>query len=278
VLKPVAVVTLLIVAAAPPWAAAQAVPEAPPSAPQATPPPEAPVDERELLTEILKELRGMRSDIRNLQRSLQPQRPAATPPVAVPPSVRLGSGTALGKGDAKVAVIEFSEFQCPFCKRYHDQTFAKVKEAYVDSGKVLYEFRHYPLAGIHLQARPAALAARCAAEQGAFWRMHDELFKAQASLGPDLFARLAKALDLDGDRFQKCLADPKQDESLSHEIAAAEALGIRSTPHFFLGRVRDGSLVSVRALGGAQPFGSFRAALDALLIASGADAPAGADR
>jgi protein-disulfide isomerase len=277
VLKPVAVVTLLIVAAAPPWAAAQAVPEAPASA-QATPPPEAPVDERELLREILKELRGMRNDIRNLQRSLQPQRPAATPPVAVPPSVRLGSGTALGKGDAKVAVIEFSEFQCPFCKRYHDQTFAKVKEAYVDSGKVLYEFRHYPLVGIHAQARPAALAARCAGGQGAFWRMHGELFKAQGSLGRGLFIQLAKTLELDGDRFQACLADPKEDKALSDEMAAAEALGVRATPHFLLGRVKDGSLVSVRALSGAQPFESFRAALDALLLAPGADAPTGARR
>jgi len=277
VLKTVAIGVLLMVAAAHPSGAAQAVPEATPPATQVAPPSEVPTDERGLLTEILKELRGMRTDIRNLQRALQPQRPTAPAPVPVPSSIKLGSGTSLGRSDAKVAIIEFSEFQCPFCKRYSDQTFAKVKESYVDSGKVLYEFRDYPLVGIHPQARPAALAARCAGNQGAFWRMHDELFKAQSSLGQDLFTQLATTLALDADRFQKCLADPMQDKSLSDEMAAAEALGVRATPHFFLGRVKDGSLISVRTLSGAQPIESFRAAVDALLALPD-EAPGGKGR
>ena len=276
-LKTVAFGVLLMVAAAHPAGAAQAVPEATPPVTQVAPPSEVPTDERGLLTDILKELRGMRNDIRNLQRSLQTQRPTAPAPMPVPSSVRLGSGTSLGKSDAKVAIIEFSEFQCPFCKRYHDQTFAKVKETYVDSGKVLYEFRHYPLGGMHPQARAAALAARCAGEQGAFWKMHDELFKAQSSLGQDLFTQLATTLKLDADRFQKCLADPKQDKILSDEMAEAEALGVRATPHFFLGRVKDGSLISVRTLSGAQPFESFRAAVDALLALPD-EAPGGKGR
>jgi protein-disulfide isomerase len=274
--KTVAIGALLIVGASHPSGATQAVPEATPPPAQVAAPSEVPTDERGLLTEILRELRGMRNDIRNLQRALQVQRPAAPAPVPLPSSVKLGSGTALGRSEAKVAIIEFSDFQCPFCKRYHDQTFAKVKESYVDSGRVHYEFRHYPLP-IHPQARPAALAAVCAGDQGVFWRMHEELFKAQSSLGQDLFAQLAKTLGLDADRFQKCLADPKQDKGLSDGMAAAEALGVRATPYFLLGRVKDGNLVSIRALSGAQPFESFRAAVDALLVLP-EEAPGGSVR
>jgi predicted DsbA family dithiol-disulfide isomerase len=107
--------------------------------------------------------------------------------------------------------------------------------------------------------------------------MHEELFKAQGSLGPEVFSRLASTLELDNDRFQKCLADPRQDKALSDEMAAAEALGVRGTPHFFLGRVKDGNLVSVRTLSGAQPFESFRAAIDALLVLP-EEAPGGSVR
>jgi protein-disulfide isomerase len=260
---------LSAVAQEPPGAAAAApqrtqVP-APVQAPaQAQAEPSPPADERGLLREILQELRGLRLDIRNLQRSLQQQRPAPPPPVPVPSSIKLGGGPTLGRSDANVAIIEFSEFQCPFCKRHFDQTFGKLKETYLDTGKVLYEFRDYPLP-MHPQARPAALAARCAGAQGAYWKMHDELFKAQASLGPDLFTSLAKTLQLDVERFQACVADPKQDKALGEEMAATEALGVRGTPHFFVGQVKDGQMVSVRALSGAQPFEAFQAALNALL-------------
>ncbi len=258
-------------------AAAQA-PAAKPAAPPAKAPaasPESVSDERGLLLEILKELRGMRSDLRNLQR---PPVPAMPTPPPLPSSIKLGSGRALGRPEAKVAIIEFSEFQCPFCKRYHDQTFAQLKEAYVDSGRVLYEFRDYPLVAMHPQARSAALAARCAGEQGAYWKMQDELFEAQSSLGPELYPRLASSLGLDGERFQKCLVDPAQEKALAQEIAAAEMLGVRGTPHFFVGQVKDGSIVSVRALSGAQPVQSFRATLDAMLaLPSGANAPPALD-
>jgi protein-disulfide isomerase len=252
----------------PRMAVAQAPPQAatPPQAAQVQAPPEPPqpADERALLGEILRELRGLRNDVRNLQRALQAQRPPTAPPVAIPSSIKLGAGQTLGRSDAKVAMIEFSEFQCPYCKRYFDQTFGKIKETYVDSGKVFYEFRDYPLP-MHPQARPAALAGRCAGAQGAFWKMHDELFKAQASLGPELFTSAAKTLQLDGERFQACLADPAQDKALGEALGAAEALGVRGTPHFFMGQVKDGQIVSLRALSGAQPFEAFQAALEALL-------------
>jgi protein-disulfide isomerase len=253
------------------WAAAPEAPGAAAATPQqaqvqaqAQAEPPLPTDERGLLTEILRELRGLRGDIRNLQRSLQQQRPVPTPPVPVPSSIKLGSGPTLGRSDAKVAMIEFSEFQCPFCRRYFDQTFAQLKETYVETGKVLYEFRDYPLP-MHPQARAAALAARCAGAQGAYWKMHDELFKAQGSLGPELYGNLAQTLQLNTERFKACMADPAQDKALGETVAAAEALGVRGTPHFFLGQVKDGNLVSVRALSGAQPLESFRATIDALL-------------
>lgn len=233
-----------------------------PAAPAA---PAMPTDETGLLTEILKELRALRLEMRTLRQiQANPPRAQVTPP-PVPTSMKLGVGSSLGGDKASVAIVEFSDYQCPFCKRHHDQTFSKIKEAYIDSGKVRYEFRDYPLVSIHPQARPGSIAARCAARQGAFWPMHDELFKNQARLGPDAYTELAKTLGLDGDKFKQCLVEPEVGKSLDQDVAAAEQLGVRGTPYFLIGSIRGGNLEGIKALSGAQPLDAFEGILDPLL-------------
>jgi protein-disulfide isomerase len=146
----------------------------------------------ETLADVQKDLKALREEVAQLRKAVadlgRGGRPSAPPP---PEAVDLGKGAPLGRADAPVAVVEFSEFQCPFCRRFYEGTFAQLKENYVATGKLRYVFRDFPLP-IHSQARRAAVAARCARHQGGFWPMHDALFANQDRLGPDTYEELAR--------------------------------------------------------------------------------------
>ncbi len=168
-----------------------------------------------------------------------------------------------GNPNAAVVIVEYSEFQCPFCGRHERTTAPQIKEIYLKSGKVLHIFRDFPLESIHGQARKAAEAARCAAEQGAerFWAMHDLLFErvGQWAEQPDAVERFksyAQELELDSIAFDECLDSGRTSPAIDADLAAGEAQGVEGTPTFFLNNY---------PLVGAQPFTIFQAAIDTLL-------------
>jgi protein-disulfide isomerase len=175
------------------------------------------------------------------------------------------------KGDraAKVAVIEFSDFQCPFCGRYTKEILPQLDTEYVQTGKVKYVFRDFPLE-FHKNAFKAAEAAQCAGAQGKFWEMHDRLFSSQTALAPEDLVGHAKAIGLQETEFQQCLDSGRFAAQIKKDIAEGGTVGVSGTPTFLVGLVQpgDGRVKVVKKLVGAKPYAEFKAAVDSLLTAN----------
>ncbi len=170
----------------------------------------------------------------------------------------------LGSASAPLWVVEVSDFQCPYCKRWHDESYAAVKREYVDAGKVRLAYVNFPLPG-HKNAWPAAEAAMCAAAQDKFWGMHDALFATQESWGElanpaPMFDSLALANGVDTAAFHGCLSRHLTRPMIQADIDRAEQSGVNSTPSFIVG----GTM-----LRGAMPLKEFRGAVDAALAHAG---------
>ena len=166
---------------------------------------------------------------------------------------------ALGKDNAPVTIIEFSDFQCPFCQRFRQETFDQIKTNYIDTGKVRFVYRDFPLDSIHPLAQKAAEAAECADDQGKFWEYHDLLFEKQqewASADESKFKDYVKDLSLDTDKFNKCLDDNKYADEVKKDFQDGAQAGVQGTPSFF---------INGKQLSGAQPYPAFQAAIDAEL-------------
>lgn len=216
---------------------------------------------------------ALQQQIQQLRTSLQARpagqaaAPAAAPaaPPPLPATIRIGSAPVLGRADARLTIVEFSDFECPFCGRFNRDTFPQLKTEYIDTGKVRYVFRNFPLERIHPRAMKSAEAGECAHAQGKFWPMHDRLFTNQQALAePDLVAH-AQALGLDMTAFRPCLAGQSV-AKIRQDLDEGARGGITGTPGFFLGTAgADGNLRVLRRIVGAQPFASFKTALDALL-------------
>jgi len=161
-----------------------------------------------------------------------------------------------GGAKAPVTIIEFSDYQCPFCKRAEGSVDQVVK-TYGD--KVRLVFRDYPLP-MHPQARPAAEAANCANAQGKFWDYHAKLFANQAALSEDKLKEYAKDVGLDSAKFDQCMADKSFKGAIDKDIADGEKVGVTGTPAFF---------INGRMLSGAQPFEKFKEVIDEELTAKG---------
>ncbi len=147
----------------------------------------------------------------------------------------------LGSPDAPVTIVVFSDYQCPFCSR-HEETIAKVKEAYGDQVRVV--FKQFPLA-FHKQARPAAIAALAAGKQGMFWEMHYKIFANARALTQENFFAWAKELGLDMGAFETALAADETAAQVERDVASGGAIGVRGTPASFVNGVH---------LSGAQPY------------------------
>jgi protein-disulfide isomerase len=197
----------------------------------------------------------------------QRQAPAARPaPVSTSPvRARIAGAPALGRADAPVTIVEFSDYQCPFCQRFYATTLPILKEDYIAAGKVRYVFRDYPLANLHPNAHKAAEAAYCAGEQGRFWEMHDVLFQNQHALEPPQLTEHARTIGLDAATFRRCLTSGRHASQVDRGIADGAAAGVQGTPGFIIGRTREGDIVEGTALRGALPLETFRQIIDQLL-------------
>ena len=163
--------------------------------------------------------------------------------------VDIGSSPAKGPDSAPVKIVEWSDFQCPFCRRA-GPTLAQIEEEYGD--KVQIVFKHMPLS-MHTKARPAHAAAEAAGMQGKFWEMHDKIFADQRNLSPAAYEKYAADLGLDVEKFKKDSASAEVEKRINADYAQATKLGVTGTPAFF---------VNGRFLSGAQPFASFKVLID----------------
>ncbi len=171
----------------------------------------------------------------------------------------------LGSDSATVTVIEFTDYQCPFCGRHFQQTFGEIKKNYVDTGKVKYVVRDFPLS-FHPNAHIGAEATECAHAQGKFWEMHEKLFSNQdtwsgmADAVPTL-KQYAKDLGLNTSKFNSCLDNHDMAKEVDADLAAGSAAGISGTPGFWI--VSDDG--QSKSVSGAYPYATFQAAFDAML-------------
>ena len=203
-------------------------------------------------------------EIRTLLQA-RPAQPAAPAPPPLPTELLTEGAAFKGSPNAPLAIVEFSDFQCPFCGRHWKQTYGELEKEYISTGKVRYLFRHFPLERIHPQAFKAGEAAECAAVQGKFWEMHDRLFANQAALMPPDLVQHAQAIGLDGTRFAACFAG-QMTARVRADMAMAVEAGVTATPNFFVGMpLPGGKLKVLRKLNGAVPFATFKSTIDGLL-------------
>jgi len=173
-----------------------------------------------------------------------------------------------GDKDASVVMIEYADFQCPYCARFATTTLTEFDKAYVDTGKVLMAFRHFPLSQIHRAALLSAEAVECAGRQGHFWEMHDAVFSDQAHLNDASFRADASRLGLNEPRFVTCVAG-EASSKIQADAAGARALLITSTPTFLIGSKRaDGRVDVTNRFSGAVALTSISAIVDPLLSKS----------
>lgn len=163
---------------------------------------------------------------------------------------------SIGPKDAKVTIVEYSDFQCPYCGKHHT-TIKSLQEKYKD--QVRFVFRHFPLS-FHENAQPAALASECASEQGKFWEMHDKLFDNQSSLSSELYSKLAKELGLNTGQFEDCIKTNKYEQAITDDLSSGLASGVEGTPATFVITADKQTLVS-----GAVPQSQVESAINQAL-------------
>ena len=190
------------------------------------------------------------------QTASQSNGPVSEAPVATqrPQYIRYDVPTegsyAIGPDDAPITIVEFSDFQCPFCKRWHQEVYEPLLAAYPEQIRLVY--RHLPLTSIHPDAFSAAEAAMCAGEQNAFWQFHDKLFDGDL-LGSGAYTQYAQDLNLDAASFETCINAHKYQNVIQADSDFALNLGVNSTPTFFINGL---------AIVGAQPLDVFQQVID----------------
>jgi protein-disulfide isomerase len=215
---------------------------------------------------MLRELRQIRRLLEKQQAQLAVllSPPSADPPP--PESVQMSVHTdwnSIGRIDAPVTVVEFTDYECPFCKQFHLGVFSDLKSEYIDTGKVRWVSHDLPL-DIHPYAMKAAQAARCAGEQNQFWELRDALLSTDAAPEDKIISGTAERLPLDMENFQKCLDSETFKTEVRRDAAEAAALQIGNTPTFVVAKSAPDKLDGVRIVG-AQSLATFRSTIDALL-------------
>lgn len=180
--------------------------------------------------------------------------PVSEAPTQEPQYIRYDIPTegayALGPTDAPITIVEFSDYQCPFCKKWHQEVYESLLAAYPDQIRIVY--RHLPLTSIHPDAFPAAEAAMCAGEQDAYWPFHEKLFDGDL-LGAGVYTQYAQDLKLDMSAFEACITERRYEAQVQADSDFAVNLGVNSTPTFFINGL---------AIVGAQPLNVFKQVID----------------
>jgi protein-disulfide isomerase len=220
------------------------------------------------------ELERVRTGLESIQQELASirQRASHRPAPPVQPAetlvtVRPTGNPMLGSPEAPLTLIEFSDYQCPYCRKFSENTLPALKRDYIDTGKLRYVFRDFPLDRLHPEARKAAEAAHCAGEQGKYWEMHGLLFQHQRALQVENLKAYARQLGLRPGDFDACLGQGTYAAKVQEDYEAGVVAGVQGTPGFFLGRTRPDGMMQGTFIKGAQPVTAFQQAIERLLEA-----------
>ncbi len=210
--------------------------------------------------------RAMREEIKGLKSLLSSQKQQRSPIRDVNVTMNVADDPYKGVTDARVTMIEFSDYQCPFCSRHTRAVLPQLEKNYVDNGKMRYVLRDFPLS-FHKQAPKAHEAAHCAGDQGKYWDMHAQLFANQKALHLDKLPTHAKTAGIsDLAAFQECLDSGKYGDRINLSMTEGSKLGIRGTPTFALGlTAADGTVKALKIVRGAQSYTVFQKIIDELL-------------
>lgn len=208
----------------------------------------------------------VRETVQNAQSPIQ-----TTPDPSVPQIIRnvsLDDDPMKGTPNAPITIVEFSDFQCPFCGRFYSDTLPLIEKNYIDSGKVNFVYRDFPIQSIHPNAVPTALAAECADDQGMFWEMHDVIFENKSTWEKlegvnflNEFEQYAIALGLNIEEFSECLESNKHLGEIQNDLNDGRTYGVAGTPGFFVGNDKSGYV----KVSGAKPYPVFADIIDRML-------------
>ena len=212
----------------------------------------------------LQRTKALELTVANLQSVASPRRGELSRSLPTKP-IFIGDGPTKGSLQARIAVIEYSDYQCPYCSRFARTVWPKIEAEYVKSGKILFAFKDFPLESIHGAAFDAAVAARCAFEEGKFWQMHDQLFSGPRELDTVSLIEKAKIVGIDRAAFAACTSSSIVSR-VRADVAGARELAITGTPTFFVGKL-DGSqqVTVIERVAGLLSFERFAAILDRLI-------------
>lgn len=216
------------------------------------------------LDELRQKQIALEKDVTELKVQLIEAEKAPQPKKTIDKKVREIPFTApfvLGDKYAKIAILEISDFECPFCARHARDVFPKLKAEFMDKGIVQYGLLDYPLS-FHPGAKEAAVAVRCAGEQGKYWDMYTDIFADRGKTRKEHYKPLAENLGLDLLTYTACFNNPATTAAVNADIAFANKLGIDGTPRFLFGYLNNGQLTDVKLLKGARDFDAFKAILD----------------
>ncbi len=200
----------------------------------------------------------MRNDLRLLVQRLGP-------PPERRATVNEKAAAALASERAPLTMNELSDYKCPYCRRFYEQTLSKLKVQYVDAGKLRYVFRDFPLDSIHPDARKAAEAALCAGDQGKYWQAHDLFFENQRQLQLDQLKSYGGKLGVNVKTYNDCIDQGKHAARVQESSNDGVKVGVRGTPAFFLGKTgKDGSVDGL-FISGARAFEEFQQEIERLL-------------
>ena len=211
---------------------------------------------------------AIQKELAEIKKLLKAQRPQPRRAAAFQPQdVSIKDAPFLGPADAKVTLVEFTDYQCPFCRRHFTKVMPEIRKEYVDTGKVKYVMRQFPLS-MHSRATKASEAALCAGDQGKYWEVHSRIFDNQRKLSDaDLMAH-AEAESLDTATFKACLDDGRYTEQVKSDTSDGSKAGVRGTPSFLLGLTDPANPDKIKAtqfIRGAQAFDAFKTKIDELL-------------
>ena len=183
------------------------------------------------------------------------------PPAALTTELFLAGEPAMGSNDAALTIVEFSEFECSYCRRFHDQVLPSLQRNYIDTGLVRFIHKDLPLP-FHRQAKPAAAAARCAAEQNRYWDLYGALFDQQTCLTCRGVIEIAKEINLDTSDLQACMQQDTTQALINANLSEAKLHNIRATPTFIIGPSRSNGKHHGDVVEGALPWPQFKALID----------------
>jgi protein-disulfide isomerase len=206
---------------------------------------------------LRREIADLREDLASLRSSLGRSRAIIT----------LDSGHQKGNPEALIALIEFSDYQCPFCARHTRETMPLIEKDFIATGRVLYGFRDFPIDQLHPQAIRAHEATQCAGDQKKYWEMHGRMFGDPSQHTPEGLEGAATAIGLDLNAFRACVAAGTHTAAIRENVALAESFGANGTPAFFIGIIdkATNSVRVTRAITGAVPYAQFAQTLEAAL-------------